>query len=68
MHRNSVRNILNCYYSQASPELKSIIENNISLKSLDIQKYCDFFLNFKKEGAGRWSREIPQSLKYKFIF
>ena len=45
MHRNSVWNILKCYYSKASIEFKNIIETNTSLSSIDIQKHCSFLLS-----------------------
>ena len=44
MHRNTVRNILKLYNSKASTELKSMIENNVSLSLADIEKYCNFLL------------------------
>jgi hypothetical protein len=44
MHRNTVTNIMKLYYSQAWPELKHMLENNINLTSKDIKEYCDFLI------------------------
>jgi hypothetical protein len=44
MHRNSVTNIMNIYYSSSPPKLKYLIENNFNLSSNDINKLCDFLL------------------------
>ena len=42
MHRNSVRNIINIYHSEAPLKFKHMINNNINLSSDDILKFCDF--------------------------
>ena len=42
IHRNSVRNIINIYNSEASEELKNMIKNSISMSSDDISRLCNF--------------------------
>lgn len=42
IHRNTVSNIMKIYHSEASLDLKNMIENNINISSTDISRLCGF--------------------------